>query len=231
MQSSQAAAFSPATDGFAFINSWPSEPAELIPTPLGNIGIGNADDGLCGGMVFAALDYWQAGKPPPADQPAAGTPLYQFLVQRLISSWHIPAGVAEYYQWMNLPDADSSLTILRRSVITEHGLSWRTIEQQWPVVKASLDAGIPAPLGLVTVASADPGELGHNHQVLACSYQLAGAEVTVGVYDPNSGQDDGVHIRFDTSDPAAATTFQHNINIGFPVRGFFLTAYSPVTPP
>ena len=223
--------FSPLTDGFAFTNSWPSAPAVSIPTPFGSIGIGNAAAGLCGGMVFAALDYWHAQKPPTVSLPAPGTPLYQFIVRRLIDSWHVPAGVAEYYQWMNLPDGDSSFTILGRSVVSQRGLSWRTIVQQWPQVKGSLDAGVPVPLGLVTVASSNPGQLGHNHQVLAWGYQLAGREVTVGVYDPNSGQDDGVHIQFDTSDPSAATTFQHNINIGWPVRGFFRTAYSPVTPP
>jgi hypothetical protein len=225
------ARFSPLTDGFAFTNTWPRAPAVSVPTPFGSIGIGNAAAGLCGGMVFAALDYWQARKPPPVSRPAPGTPLYQFIVRRLIDSWHAPAGVAEYYQWMNLPDGDYSLTILGRTVVSQRGLSWRTIEQQWPQVAASLDAGVPVPLGLVTVASANPGQLGHNHQVLACGYKLAGPVVTVGVYDPNSGQDNGAFIQFDTSAPAAATTFRHNINIGWPVRGFFTIAYSPVTPP
>jgi hypothetical protein len=227
----QPARFSPLTHGFVFTNSWPSAPAVSIPTPVGKIGIGNAASGLCGGMVFAALDYWQAQVRPPVGQPAPGTPLYQFIVRRLIDSWHIPAGVAEYYLWMNLPDGDSSLTIFGRSVVGQRGLAWRTIGEQWPQVRASLDAGLPATLGLVTVASANPAQLGHNHQVLACGYEIAGTEVTLQVYDPNSGQDHGVHIQFDTRDPAAATTFRHNINIGWPVRGFFLTAYSPVMPP
>ena len=223
--------FAPTADGFAFTNSWPDQPAISIPTPFGDIGIGNAADGLCGGMVFAALDYWYAGETPPAAQPAAGTPLYQFVVRRLIDSWHIPAGVAEYYQWMNLPDADSSVSVLGITLITERGVGWRTIVQQWPQVQASIDGGAPAPLGLVTVESAQPAMLGHNHQVLAYGYQQSGPAVTVAVYDPNSGQNDGIHISFDTTDPAAATTFEHNINIAFPVRGFFVTAYSPATPP
>jgi hypothetical protein len=227
----QPAKFSPLTHGFAFTNSWPSAPAVSIPTPFGSIGIGNAAAGLCGGMVFAALDYWRAQKPSPVNQPAPGTPLYQFIVRRLIHSWNVPAGVAEYYQWMNLPDGDSSLTVFGRPVVSLRGLSWRTIVRQWPQVKSNLDAGVPVPLGLVTVASANPGQLSHNHQVVAWGYQLAGPEVSIGLYDPNSGQNDGVHIQFDTSDPSAATNFRHNINIDWPVRGFFRTAYSPVTPP
>jgi hypothetical protein len=223
--------FLPSRNGFAFTNSWPSAPAVSVPTPFGSIGIGNAALGLCGGMVFAALDYWHAHGAPPAAQPAPGTPLFQFIVKRLIDSWHVPAGVAEYYQWMNLPDADSSVSVLGRTLVSQRGLSWRTIEQQWPQVMASIDNGQPAALGLVTVASANPGMLGQNHQVLAYGYQLAGPAVTIAVYDPNTGPADGVHIQFSTSAPTAATTFRHNIKIGEPVRGFFLTGYAPALPP
>ncbi len=227
----QAASFLPSHDGFAFTNSWPSAPAISVPTPFGSIGVGNASLGLCGGMVFAALDYWGAQAKPPTAQPAPATPLFRFIVKRLIDSWHIPAGVAEYYQWMNLPDADTSFSLLGRTLISQRGLSWRTIEQQWPQVKASLDSGQPAALGIVTVASPNPGTLGNNHQVLAYAYQLTPPVVTLRVYDPNTGPADDVHIMFSTAAPAAATTFVHNINIGWPVRGFFLTGYSPASPP
>ena len=225
------ASFLPSRDGFAFTNSWPSAPAVSVPTPFGSVGIGNAALGLCGGMVFAALDYWQAQAVPPVAQPAPGTPLFRFIVKRLIDSWHVPAGVAEYYQWMNLPGGDTSFSVLGRTLVSQRGVSWRTIEQQWPQVRASIDSGQPAALGLVTVASASPGMLGHNHQVLAYAYEVAAAAVTLRVYDPNTGQSDGVHIQFSMSAPTTATTFSHNINIGWPVRGFFLTAYSPVNPP
>jgi hypothetical protein len=225
------AGFLPSRDGFAFTNAWPSAPAVSVPTPFGSIGIGNAALGLCGGMVFAALDYWQAQVAPPVAQPAPGAPLFRFIVKRLVDSWHVPAGVAEYYQWMNLPDADTSFSVLGRPLVSQRGLPWRTIEQQWPQVKASIDNGQPTALGLVTVASANPGMLGNNHQVLAYAYQLAGPTATLRVYDPNSGPADAVQIQFNTSAPATATTFQHNINIGWPVRGFFLTAYAPALPP
>ncbi len=225
-----AASFLPSRNGFAFTNSWPSAPAVLVPTPFGSIGIGNAARGLCGGMVFGALDYWQTRAAPPAAQPAPATPLFRFIVKRLIDSWHIPAGVAEYYQWMNLPDADANFSVLGRTLVSVRGVSWRTIKQQWPQVKASIDSGQPAALGLVTVASANPGMLGRNHQVLAYSYQQAGSAVTLRVYDPNTGPADDVHIVFDDAAPDSATTFAHNINIGWPVRGFFLTPYSPVIP-
>ncbi len=83
------------------------------------------------------------------------------------------------------------------------------------------------PLGLVTVASVSPLLLGRNHQVLACSYQAARTSVRLQVYDPNTGQDDGVFLEFDTGRPAIT----HNIGIARPVRGFFPARYVPVPPP
>jgi hypothetical protein len=226
--------FLPSRDGFAFTNSWPSAPAVNVRTPFGIIGIGDSAAGLCGGMVFAALDYWHAGIQPPADRPAPGSPLHGYVVRRLIASWNIPTGVARYYRWMNLPDGDRRVTADGRYLFTQRGVSRRTVAVQWPRVKASLDAGLPAVLGLVTVASANPAKLRHNHQVLAFGYALSGlsgSEVTVRVYDPNSGPDDNVFIRFDARFGARATAFSHNLSLGWPVRGFFLAGYSPATPP
>lgn len=226
------AGFVPSRDGFAFSNSWPTAPAVSVPTPFGPIGIGNAAFGLCGGMVFAALDYWHARAAPPAARPAPGTPLFRFIVKRLIDSWHVPAGVAEYYQWMNLPDDDRVFSVLGHTVVIEHGLVWRTVQVQWPQVRADLDAGVPAPLGVVTVASALPQDLGQNHQVAAWSYRMDGSTVTVLVYDPNSPGRDDVGITFDSSATGSAGgVFSHNLGIGHSVRGFFRTSYAPQAPP
>ncbi len=217
--------FVPSAHGFAFANSWPPGPAVSVPLLIGSVGIGNAGRGLCGGMVFAALDYWHAGVAPPAVRPEAGTAVFRFVVRRLVASWHLPVGVVRYCRWMRLPDAD---------------VAERTAGRQWLAVKASIDAGVPAALGVVTVASASPLLLGANHQVLAYGYSIAGTEVTLRVYDPNSGPDDAVWIRFDTagtSRPAgtagrpAGAAFSHNLDLRRPVRGFFLTRYSPARPP
>jgi hypothetical protein len=218
-------------DGFAYHNSWPSQPAVRLQTPFGKIDIGNAKGGLCGGMVFAALDYWHAGRLPSTEQPAAGTPVYKFLVRRIVDSWHVPVGIAQYYQWMGLPDGDNAYTAFGRRIVVEQGVSWRTIRVQWPQIKKDLDRGVPCGLGLVTVASRSPKDLGFNHQVLAYRYETSPDQVTLRVYDPNSGQDDDVAIRFDPRSPTKATTFAHNINMGHPVRGFFRVAYSPAAPP
>ncbi len=209
--------FLPSQDGFGFPNAWPSSPAVTLRTPLGRVTIGDSAAGLCGGMVFAALDYWHARSRPPGQRPDPGSPLHRYVVRRLVASWRIPAGVGRYYRWMTLPDRE---------------VARRTLARHWPRVQASLDDGIPAALGLVTVASANPARLRHNHQALAYGYERSGGEVMLRVYDPNSGPADGVGIRFAAS-PAAAgeAAFAHNLNLGWPVRGFFLVRYSPAAPP
>jgi hypothetical protein len=221
-------------DGFAFTNAWPRQPALRIATPLGKLPLGNAAGGLCGGMVFAALDYWYAHVAAPTARPALDDPAYDFIVKRLIDSWHIPAGVLQYYQWMTLPDADLTVSVLGHPVTVEIGLSWRTLEVEWPQIRASLDAGTPVPLGLVTTSSTNPKDLALNHQVLACSYTRDGGRdgrVTITVYDPNSGQRDDVTIAFELGNPVGPTTFDHTIDITHPVRGFFATPYDRATPP
>jgi hypothetical protein len=205
--------FLPSRDGFAFTNAWPSGPAVVLRVPFGRLGIGDAGAGLCGGMVFAALDYWHAGVAPPAERPARDEPLFRHVVRRLVHSWRIPVGVARYYRWMLRPDG---------------GAARRTVAGQWPGIAAALDGGEPVPLGIVAAGSARPGDLVHNHQVLAYAYDTAGDEVTLRVYDPNRGPRDDVAIRFRIGDPGG---FAHNLDLDRPVRGFFVTPYRPARPP
>jgi hypothetical protein len=226
--------FLPSRHGFAFTNAWPSQPAVVVDTHFGRIAIGNAAAGLCGGMVFVVLDYWHGGVVPPTVRPGPGEPLYRRIVRRLIDSWDLPAGVAHYYEHyyecMNLPDGDKGVDVLGHRIVVERGLTTRTIRTQWPQIRADLDQGIPAPLGVVTVASAKPADLGLNHQVLAYDYDRSGTEVSLRVYDPNRGQRDDIWIRFDEGVPSGAAAFTHNLDIGHSVRGFFRTEYAPVPP-
>lgn len=223
--------FLPSRHAFGFSNSWPEQPAVTVDTPFGRLKLGNAKGGLCGGMVFAALDYWYAGCVPPAHQPAVGEPLYRYVVKRLIQSWRLPAGVARYYRWMTLPDGDRVFSVLGRRVVATRGVAWRTVAVQLPRIIADLDAGRPAPLGVVTVASANPLQLRFNHQVLAYGYEVAGDSVTLRVYDPNRGGDDATFLRVDTRDPTRPPEIAHNLGIGRRVRGFFRTGYTRSTPP
>jgi hypothetical protein len=229
--SNQVAGFTPSAHGFHFINSWPSEPDIVVNVPvLGNVAIGNASNGLCGGMVFAVRDFFERHLPvvPDATPPAAQSPLFNYIVGRLFDSFNIPAGVLEYYSWMNTPDHDTGVWLAIRP-----GVASMTIEQEWPVIRAAIDSGHPCPLGLVTVNSPDPALLGHNHQVMAYAYELDDAgNLTIKVYDPNtsSASADQVQISLNISNPSHTTPISHNIAIGLPVRGFFHVDYEPHDP-
>jgi hypothetical protein len=224
-------AFLPSRHAFAFANSWTSQPAVVLSTPFGNVNVGDASGGLCGGMVFAALDFWHADTAPPIVQPHQGEALYGYIVRRLVDSWHVPAGVAQYYQWMSLPDGDRDFTVFGRRIVIERGLSWRTVQVQWPQIRDDLEAGAPVALGIVTVSSSNPSDLRYNHQVLAFDYAVAGSVVTLQVYDPNRGFRDDIAIRFDTSNPTRPIGFEHNLGLTRRIRGFFRTAYAPAAPP
>jgi hypothetical protein len=136
----------------------------------------------------------------------------------------------KYYEWMLTPDGDAAWPPL----ITRRGVAWKTIVEEWPArIQPELDAGRLCSLGLVTVASPNPGELGRNHQVMAYGYDLDGAgNLTLHVYDPNTAQDlaDTVTISLSLLDPEHPTPIRHNVGIGSPIRGFFRTAYAYANP-
>jgi hypothetical protein len=217
--------FLPSRHGFTFDNVWPAQPAVVVPTPFGDVPFGKANGGLCGGMVFAALDYWNAGRQPPASRPPLGTPLYSFIVRRLLESWRLPGGVAKYYEWMGMPDTDApAFQLFGRPLLTRRGIAYRTISGEWPGIRTELDRGSPVPLGVITVSSRQAKDLALNHQVLAYAYTTNGNASTVRVYDPNRGRRDDIAITFQAG--ASPATFTHNLGIGGrPVRGFFRTGY------
>jgi hypothetical protein len=219
MGSARVANFLPSEDGFRFPNSF--QKAALFSV-LG-IPIGNAENGMCGGMAFAARDFFEAGLRCPEDMetPPAGTPLFRYLVLRLFSSFNLPAGPLRYLLWMALP---------QRNRFGLHGVAWRTIRGQWPAVKNDLDRGILSPLGLVRTRG-NPLEVGRNHQVLAHGYDLdeATSELTVHVYDPNHPGDDGVAIRLKVADPTSGPAI-HYEPMEDPVYGFFRTSYRSADP-
>src|SRR5439155_18583632 len=216
-------------DTLAFANDWPSQPDLVITLPVaGKVRIGDAGNGPCGGMVYAVRDFYEAGIPVPAGpQPAAGTPLYGYIVRRLFDSFDIPGGVVKYYHWMNIPDADQSLLGL-----TRRGIAWRTINEEWPQVRDDIDAGHPCPLGLVTLRSVNPRDLGRCHQVLAYAYDVEWPTLTIRLYDPNTDPSaaDSCSLSLDISRPSQKTSITHNVGISDPIRGFFRTRYGAADP-
>jgi hypothetical protein len=226
------AGFLPSTHGLRFDNSFPSQPAVMVNLGIATIPVGNAANGLCGGMVFAALDYWTEGAPPPTGTtpPAQGTPLFGYLVRRLVDSWGLPAGPLTYFRLMSpaLPDGDR-----RIGPVTVHGRAWRMAVREWPGVKADLDAGRPSPLGLVKLKSANPVKLGANHQVLCYGYEQTATAVRLRVYDPNQAGVDHVTISLNVGRPRSPIPVTMAPTASDPpdVLCFFRVRYTPRTPP
>src|SRR5439155_16626001 len=93
--------------GFAFPNAFPAVPVMSVMIPwVGGVALGNAANGLCGGMVFVAADFFahQLTVPNAPQPPSAGTPLFQYIVRRLLDSFDLPLGPARYYEWMAMAD-------------------------------------------------------------------------------------------------------------------------------
>jgi hypothetical protein len=211
-------AFTPSQHGFPFANWFPSgTPILHVPTPFGRIPVGDAGGGVCGGMVFAALDLYAADRP----VPASPTPsVFRYFCRRLLDSFDLPFGVLRYYDLQRRAGASRFVGGVR----VRPGVTAWTVEREWPRVQAELDAGRPVPLGLVKADSFDPRDLGKNHQVLAVGYAANGEEAIVRIYDPNYPGDDTATLTLSLRDADAGRPVRHSCE-GETVRGFFATEY------
>ncbi len=228
--------FLPGINGFHFDNLF-----EAVPplTLIGELKYGDASKGMCGGMVYAALDYFNAGLEIPSipDQdislryrsPLHG-PVFDYIGKRLFSSFDLPAGVLNYVELMqpNFPDAQArrgSLGLAPRS------RAWRMVRQEWPIIKRRLDVGQPCPLGLVCVRTTEISRLGENHQVLAYGYDLAGDDLMLFIYDPNCHDRNDITLELNIGDPEHKTDVAYSGPEKKKVYCFFQTNYSFSLPP
>lgn len=230
----QASGFLPSLNGFHFDNRF-----EAVPplTLIGELKYGDASKGMCGGMVYAALDYYNAGLEIPkiplqdlslrTNSPMHG-PIFDYIGRRLFGSFDLPTGVLNYIELMqpNFPDA----RVQRGSLgLAPRSRAWRMVRQEWPRIKMKLDAGEPCPLGLVCVKTTDIKRLGENHQVLTYGYDLVGDELTLFIYDPNLHDRDDITMKLNVGDPS------HKVDVFYSgdqnVNCFFQTNYTFSLPP
>ena len=144
------------------------------------IPIGDTARGLCGGMIFAARDRFERGEDGSRDTepPARGTPLFDEIVDRQLASFFLL--LVPFRFW-------------RAAVGSQRRRNRETIDVAWPAIRAEIDAGRPAMIGLVRLATWNPlAPLGH--QVVGFRYEESAARITIGVYDPNHPGDDAVEI-------------------------------------
>lgn len=216
--------FLPSRDGFRFDNHWDNVPYSLPPLrgTLLDKKYGNAANGLCGGMVLGALDYFVAKQeiPPARDAPRGEhDPLFIYLVNRLFDTFSIDS-VSLLLKLMDplYPDGDENVL---STFGLANGRAAVMAHEEWPLIRADIDAGLPSPVCIVTVKSLNPGDLGKNHQLLAYAYSAEGHDVSLHLYDPNQPSVDGVYMRFNDGDVSQRIVVEHNIAVeGRPVYCF-----------
>ncbi len=223
------AGFSPSSSGFHFANAFPHAPLREISVPgIGSIPIGDAANGLCGGMSYTVGDLWTAHVAPPPDTspPAADSPAFEYIVDRQLDSFADGQVPFRFYELMSptRPDREPAWAdLLGHLSIDQHSRTYVMVHEEWPAIKADLDAGSLSMLGLIRVVSLDPRQLGHNHQVAAYGYDLSGTSLTLSICDPNWPNDDAVTISLDVGDPMGVATPVYST--GEPLFCFFRTPY------
>jgi hypothetical protein len=208
--------FSPQVSGLNFVNRFGIPAFIQWVINLFRPGAPHIPDmvyGLCGGMVFSALDYFYANKPRPAfNDPQQISPwMYLYLVQRQVNSLSV-AVLGKIFTWMQADD----LTIANNMITTEI-----------PALRSSLDQNNPAPLVLIRCRGGDDPT--HNHQVLAIGYQMddASHNLTIDLYDPNHpGMQPSLSLNL--SNPAQGIQIAQST--GETLRGFFVTHYEKHSP-
>lgn len=211
--------FRPSLHGFAFVNSFSGSPLPIdVGVKPSNL---SSSFGLCGGMSFAAADYFIAHKAPPPDTrpPAQGTQLYTYIYKRQATSIG-PMGAMgmKFVEWMKLPTSGPDST---------HA---RTL-QELPGIVAALRRQEPVVLGLVLVSAADSREPWNNHQVLAYGVdESVSGRTDIRIYDPNFPKRDDVVIRITREgEDCSIESIVPNRRTS-KVRGLFRMSYIPVVP-
>jgi hypothetical protein len=210
--------FTPRANGFHFTNRFVNN---IVQLPLyGNI----TTLGRCGGMSYAALDCYYSNTlvpfmtdsdyPSSGGVPADGTPLADYIFHRQVDSFLTPSA-AKLVTWSVAPDVGN--------VFVRGVMRWSR-EDEFAKLRASIDAGKPAPLGLIVAR--DLNGLAHNHQVVAWGYEVSPANegITLYLYD-NNHPDQEVTLQSDRNTPG----FQQST--GEQWRGFFVQDYSMQRPP
>lgn len=216
--------------GFVFTNSlWSSDLPVIsigylwnklfdsLPGPLGDLGIDrvvdenwlpitHADAGLCGGMVYAVMDYYAHHLLPPNQKTSPSSSddiLFQYIRDRLWDSFDVTGQGHRFlgYSSPHYPNGDEGVI---QTLGLTRGRSWVTYREELPRIQDDIDAGRLSPIGLIQT---DNLNIGKNHQVLAYAYEKSGQDVTLFIYDPNYGQTE-VTFKFNV----AATDGEVHIN-------------------
>jgi len=197
--------FIPASHGYKFPNRFEHN----LPNILIKTIIRNSVYGLCGGMVFSALDY--------------------FFDKSLLNSETSPTNLTpEFvnYLWQRQFDSmplTNYFSLVRKTFQNDRKLMMDTINHQIPLIIESLNAGVPSII--IIIRSKNIKNPTDNHQILLTDYKINGPITEFTSYDPN-------HPSKDTFLRICRIFEEESItqSTGERVRGFFVNKYRQKTP-
>ena len=191
--------FLPHTHGFPFKNAFEQRLPLHYDLPLsGPVDLNEVSDGLCGGMCFAALDYFKAGQRPPA---VADERLLDYLRGRQVDSLRVT----------------TILKIIEGLLLEVDERKARLLGREVPKLRRRLDKGQPAVLALL-YPHAQAGQAA-SHFVIAVGYDLdeRTSQLSFNLYDPNQPG---------TTQRLAVSLSSGNLKYGSaPLAGFILIPY------
>ncbi len=160
--------------------------------------------GMCGGMVFTALDYYFDQRKIPEFKAVRELPLNytKYLWKRQTESVSLAVFVR----------------IIQFASFTKSQAIQKSIQEELPLILDRVGDGLPAPI--VIIRSSLFQNPTHNHQVLVIGFEEKADQLELMLYDPN-------HPRIQPSlviRPAPAYSITQST--GEPIRAFFLNHYT-----
>ncbi len=166
--------FDPAKHGFKFVNNFRNDFISELDIRTG---------GLCGGMSYAALDFYHAKLPIPQQthRPAVQTALHDYIYDRQVHS--IADNVDKWTEIGFNPLGARNSEFFKWGL---QGYEGGRLEE----LRSKIDRGQPVPLGMQNYDGDGPG----NHQVVAIGYDMGRyrgdlnehkEDLKIFVYDPN----------------------------------------------
>jgi len=212
--------FRPQKHGFHFGNGFVNHVLDVDGLPE------ITTKGLCGGMAFAALDYYHAGFPipthlginfPGGQVPPDDSTLRGYIYDRLLDSF-VQNGL-RFVDWTTKQD--------HYTVLGGDGLFELTKNEEFPKLMQRLQSG-PVALGLISARWL--WEIGENHQVVAYGAELdAAGTMTVYIYD-NNAPDQEVTLTRTSSQGRFWSSLRDVDGNAIPYRGWFVENYDRRSP-
>ncbi len=209
--------FAAAMHGFRFANSF-SLSETVIPRSLRRkppfLALSDVVFGLCGGMCFAALDYFYQPAPIPGF-----TSVDELSLELVDYLWR--------RQWDSLKGG-ALAKVLTWTLRQDNSLARSIAGWEIPMLRTKLGDGVPGVLALIRVGGI--AEVMGNHQVLATGYDFdpETQHMTLQLYDPNYPGEEPT-LSMNLSQPSEGIHLTEST--GETLRGFFVIEYARGTPP